>query len=151
MLQFLLPIIKRFEGLHRKVGALVYPYLCPAGKPTRGWGVLVDSLNVPPITVEEANAELERLAPGYFELTCRESPVLRTAAPEIQAAIADFVYNLGIGKYRSSTLRRRVDAQDWEACCVEISKWTRGGGRVLPGLVARCEARCRLIRAGAGL
>ena len=151
MLQFLRPLVKRFEGLHKVIGELVYPYLCPAGKPTRGWGVLVENLQVPAITIAEADDELDRLLPGYFELACRESPILRSAPPEIQAAITDFVYNLGAGRYRASTLRRRVDAGDWAAAAEEILKWVRGGGRVLPGLVARCEARARLIRAGAGL
>ena len=151
MIDLLLQLIKRFEGLHKVINGLVYPYLCPAGKPTRGWGVLVKSLQEPPITPAQADTELQILAPGYFELACRESPNLRTAPIEIQAAIADFVYNLGVGKYRASTLRRRVNEGDWAGAIEEILKWVRAGGRVMPGLVARCEARAQLIRAGAGL
>lgn len=145
MLPLLLSLIKPFEGLHKVVGGLVYPYLCPAGKPTRGYGVLVKSMQEPPVTLEFAEAEVQMLAPGYFELACRISPSLRFAPPEMQAAIADFVYNLGAGKYKTSTLRRRVDAGDWVEVQVELRKWVRGGGRVLPGLVARREAECRMI------
>lgn len=109
--------------------------------------MLVKSLQEPPITPEQADAELAALLPGYFELACRESPILRHAPPEIQAAITDFVYNLGIGRYRASTLRKRVNDQDWKAVMVELRKWVRGGGQVLPGLVARREAECQLIAA----
>ena len=41
-------LIKPFEGLHKllpdgRVGA----YMCPAGYPTQGWGIVVPSLQVP--------------------------------------------------------------------------------------------------------
>ena len=44
-----------------------------------------------------------------------------------------------------STLRRRVDAQDWEAAKEELMKWVRGGGKVLPGLVRRRQAEAALL------
>jgi len=61
------------------------------------------------------------------------------------AALADFSYNLGLTRLKGSTLRRKVLAGDWDAAAVEIRKWTRGGSRVLPGLVLRREAEARLL------
>jgi lysozyme len=52
----------------------------------------------------------------------------------------DFAYNLGVARYRASTLRRKVDQRDWEAVKMQLMRWTRGGGKVLPGLVTRREA-----------
>jgi lysozyme len=63
------------------------------------------------------------------------------------AAVADFAYNLGLTRLKASTLRRRVLADDWDGACDELRKWTRGGGRVLPGLVLRRAAEVALIQA----
>jgi lysozyme len=61
-------------------------------------------------------------------------------------AILDFVYNLGPRRYRSSTLRRRVNEGRWEDVPTELRRWVYGGGKVLPGLKRRREAEASLIR-----
>lgn len=61
------------------------------------------------------------------------------------AALIDFTYNLGAGTLRASTLRRKVNAGDWAAVPAELRKWVRGGGRALPGLVARRDAEAALV------
>jgi lysozyme len=66
-------------------------------------------------------------------------------SPERLAAIIDFTFNLGVGRLKGSTLRRKVNAGDWEAVPAELRKWTRGGGVVLRGLVIRREAEIALI------
>jgi lysozyme len=57
----------------------------------------------------------------------------------------DFVYNLGIGRLQTSTLKRKINAQDWEGAKEQLMLWTRGGGKVLPGLVKRRQAECLLM------
>ena len=138
-------LCRRFEGFRAK------PYLCPAGIPTIGYGSTYYSdgrkvqLTDPPITEVEARAllmsELEHTyAPGVMRLC----PGL--AADEAKFnAIVDFVYNLGVGRLQTSTLRRKINAQDWEGAKEQLMLWTRGGGRVLPGLVKRRQAECALI------
>ena len=49
-------------------------------------------------------------------------------------AITDFIYNLGQGAYKNSTLRKRVNAEQWDLAAVEIKRWNRAGGKVLKGL-----------------
>ena len=137
-------LIMRFEGCHKLKDGLIYPYLCPAGVPTQGWGVVVKSMDVPPITKEQADAQLEAILPVYQLAALKLCPVL-VDHPKRLAAITDFVFNLGSGRLRSSTLRRRVNQQDWEAARGEIVKWNRGGGRILRGLVLRREAEAALL------
>jgi lysozyme len=60
-------------------------------------------------------------------------------------AIVDFAYNLGVGRLQTSTLRRKLNAQDWEGAKEQLRLWVRGGGRVLPGLVKRRDAECALF------
>lgn len=147
----LIPLLKRFEGLH-KLGkdGLVHPYLCPAGFPTQGYGSLVASLDVPPITVEQAEAELDRKAAEHVAQALRLSPILATEPSYRLAAIASFVFNLGSGRYQASTLRKRVNARAWDLAAVELGKWVWGGGRKLPGLVLRRQAEASLLLGGPG-
>lgn len=135
-----------FEGLYLK------PYLCPAGIPTIGIGSThyEDGVRVTlkdaPITKERAYEllrwELEHeCAPRVLKL-CRNLPDWGSGAV---AAILDFAYNLGSGNLQSSTLRKKILANEKEAAKDELMKWVKGGGRVLPGLVKRRTAECSLM------
>lgn len=77
--------------------------------------------------------------------TLRYCPVLATETAGRLGAIVDFTFNLGVGRLQTSTLRRRINQRDWRGVVFELKRWVYGGGRVLPGLVARREAECRLI------
>lgn len=135
-----LALIKEFEGCHR-IGkdGLVYPYICPAGYPTQGWGLVVADLDVAPITREEADEQLLQVIPGYAMAALRLSPVL-ASHPNKLAAVTSFVFNLGEGRYAASTLRRLINAGEWEAAANEFDRWIWGGGRKLPGLIRRRAA-----------
>lgn len=57
--------------------------------------------------------------------------------PTREAALASFVYNVGEGAFRGSTLLRKLNAGDVVGACNELSRWVNAGGRELPGLVRR--------------
>ena len=59
--------------------------------------------------------------------------------------MVDFTFNLGAGRLQTSTLRRRINQMDWAGAALELRKWVHGGGRVLPGLVARRQAEIALM------
>lgn len=140
-------LCKRFEGFRAR------PYLCPAGVATIGYGSTYYpdgrrvTLDDAPVTEAQASFMLTRellhtYAPGVIRLC----PALAADTPRFNA-ILDFAYNLGLGRLQTSTLRRCVNAQDWQGAVEQINKWVRGGGRVLPGLVARRAAESQLLRA----
>ena len=151
-------LCKRFEGLHR-VGTdgLIYPYICPAGVPTQGYGTVYRpdghkvSMDDPPVTRETAEQWLKvELLHTYAPGVVRNCPGLLPLALLEQDwgkfnAIVDFAYNLGVGRLQTSTLRRKINAQDWEGAKEQLMLWTRGGGRVLLGLVRRRQAECQLM------
>lgn len=62
-------------------------------------------------------------------------------------ALTDFVFNIGIGHYRTSTLCKVVNAKNWAAAKIEIVKWDHSNGVVVPGLLRRREAEAALIDA----
>jgi lysozyme len=151
-------LCKRFEGLHR-VGSdgLIYPYICPAGFPTQGYGTVFRpdgkkvSMDDPPITRETAEQWLKlELLHTYAPGVVRQCPILLSLAMTTKDwgkfnAVVDFAYNLGVGRLQTSTLRRKINAQDWVGAKEQLRLWVRGGGRVLPGLVKRREAEIRVM------
>lgn len=141
----------KFEGLAKvKRDGLIYPYRCPAGIPTIGYGSTryMDGSRVqmtdPAITKAQAEAML------MHELEACTASVLRLCPgvhdqPFRLSALIDFVYNFGAGRLQTSTLRRRVNQRDWPAAAYEIRRWNKAGGKVLAGLVARREAEAQLL------
>ncbi len=146
--QAAIDLAKRFEGFHRvpkNDPGRAYPYVCPAGYWTIGYGHLCDSKH-PPITETEAEAYLARDLETALAATLRYCPVLAIEPEGRLAAIVDFTFNLGAGRLQTSTLRRRINQRDWATAATELCRWVYGGGRVLPGLVARREAELSLLR-----
>lgn len=149
--QFAIELAKRFEGFERRVKRgteiAAIPYVCPAGFWTIGYGHLC-AQDHPPITQDEAEAYLAQDLVKALNASLRYCPVLATESEGRLAAIADFTFNLGAGRLQTSTLRRRVNQKCWESVTVELRRWVLGGGRTLPGLVARREAEIVLIENG---
>ncbi len=137
-----LPVIVRFEGLRLR------PYLCPAGVPSVGLGSTryLDGrpvrLTDPPITREHAyTLAVEQLRREYLPAVLRLCPGID--GYDRLAGVLSFTYNVGAGALQASTLRRRINAGDWAGAQVEMRKWNKAGGKILPGLVTR-----RAIEAG---
>ena len=140
-------LAKRFEGLHRvpkNDPGRAYPYVCPAGYWTIGWGHLCDQ-NHPPVTEAEAEAYIAADLTTALAATLRYCPVLAAEPENRLVAIVDFTFNLGAGRLQASTLRRRINQRDWPSAARELRGWVYGGGRVLPGLVRRREAEAELL------
>ena len=138
-------LCRSFEGFRSK------PYICPAGYPTIGYGTVWKpdgtrtTMTDEPITKKVANDWLMwELRHNYAVGVLKASPRL-IAHPQALAAMLDFAYNLGVGRYRASTLRKKIDAQDWEGAKDQLGRWVRGGGIVLPGLVRRRKAEAALL------
>lgn len=133
-------LIRRFEGFRAK------PYLCPANVPTIGYGSTGPDITLatPPVTLEWAEGRMQREATLYAKAVLKLSPTLVSNNLAI-SAMADFSYNLGLTRYKASTLRRRIQAGDIKGAKEELAKWVFGGGRKLPGLIARRAAEALLL------
>lgn len=138
-------LCRRFEGFSSK------PYICPAGYPTQGYGTVykpdgtIVTMQDAPISKETAEQWLlHELRHNYMAGVLKASPKLITD-PMALAAITDFAYNLGVGRYRASTLRRKVNQQDWAGAKEQLSRWIYGSGKVMPGLVRRRKAEANLL------
>ena len=139
-------MIKHHEGVRFK------PYRCPAKLWTIGVGhVLYPAQGALPLDQRDAfqlkpehnrtfskdevdgilSADLQRFEVGITKLF----PVVLT--PGQNDALVSFAFNLGLGGVQRSTLRQKVLRGEIEEASNEFLKFTRGGGKVLPGLVKR--------------
>ena len=127
------------------------PYICPAGVATIGYGTVWKpdgtKVTMQHPAIDEATA-LEWLA-VTLESTClmgilKASPNL-IKYPEILGAITDFAYNLGVARYRASTLRRKINEENWPEAITELHKWRRSKGKILQGLVRRRAAEAKFF------
>lgn len=138
-LKILTDLLKRFEGCKLKA------YKCPAGVWTIGYGSTRGVQEGDVITQEQAEELLLEEAQEYLDEALHLSPRLRSATPGQQAAIASFVYNCGAGNYKKSTLKRNVDAGDFNEAKHSIKMWNKANGKVLKGLVTRRQAEADLL------
>ena len=156
--------------MHRYEGFRSRPYLCPAHIWTVGYGHVLyqDQIRLPVMRVEgketpmirkemplkpEDNRvwtkteidELFRVDVGTFErgvLRLVPSVVGRQGSFD---ALVSISFNFGLGNLQKSTIRMRANRSDWAGAAEAFRAWTKGGGKVLPGLVKRREAEIALF------
>jgi len=138
-LEILIKLIKDSEGCKLKA------YKCPAGIWTIGYGQTKGINEGMVWTQQQADEDIIKTALQAINEAIKASPILATANMEKQAAIADFVYNLGITNYNKSTLKLRVDKGNWVSASTEIKKWNKSNGIILNGLVKRRQLEADLL------
>jgi len=156
--------------MHKYEGFRSRPYLCPAHIWTIGYGHVLyqEQIRLPVMRVEgketpmirkemplkpEDNRvwtkteidELFRADVGTFE-----RGVLRLVPGVVGRqgsfdALVSISFNFGLGNLQRSTIRMRANRGDWEGAAEAFRVWTKGGGKVLPGLVKRREAEIALF------
>ena len=132
-----LALIKEFEGLYLKA------YRCPAGVPTIGYGHTAGVAMGQTISEQQADEYLRRDV-RMFERAVDRLVKVPLAQGQFDALVS-FAFNLGAGALQSSTLLRMLNSGDYAGAAAQFGRWTKAGGRVLPGLVRRREAERRLF------
>lgn len=130
-------IIKEFEGLRLEA------YKCPADVWTIGYGHTRAVFPGDAITEKEADAFLSE------DLEDAEDAVNAYVDVELNQnqfdALVSFVYNLGSGNFKSSTLLRKLNGGDYLGAANEFKRWNKAGGIVLNGLIRRRDAEANLF------
>lgn len=130
-------LCKKYEGFRSN------PYLCPAGVPTIGYGTTIYPNNKMVRLDDQPIDRQTALVLLRWDLRHRRAPAVmallqhRLDDPVLMGTIVDFVYNFGIGAFKNSTLRKRINAGRYDEVAAQIRKWNKAGGKVLPGLTAR--------------
>lgn len=129
-------LIKQFEGLRLKA------YLCPAGIWTIGYGHTSDVSPNSCITIQEADEYLHRDV-ASVELQLNK---LNLSLSQCQwDAIVSFVFNVGIGNFKASTLLAKIRINpDDNSIMDEFLRWVYANGKVMRGLHKRRLAEMKL-------
>ena len=152
-----------FEGYRNK------PYRCSAAIWTVGWGhaMYSDQLNLPNVRKEgysgllrsdyqlkegdnrawskEELVNLFKMDIDNFERgVLRLSPTLANHQSKFDAVVS-FAYNAGLGNYQRSTIRMKVNREDWTGASEAFMSWTKAGGKEVSGLVKRRKAEVALF------
>lgn len=131
-------VIKQHEGLRLKA------YLDPVGVWTIGWG---HTRRVKPgqhISLEQAQE--------FFALDLSDAAACVIANVRVELtqgqfdALVSFVFNLGCGALRRSTLLKHLNNGQHPLAAKEFTRWNKGGGRVLRGLTRRREDEQMMFR-----
>ena len=140
-------MIKHHEGLRTK------PYRCPALLWTVGVGHVIDpthaavkyeerkNLPIPAgwdrvLSMGEVDAILAQDLSRFERGVLRLCPVAN-GNQGIFDSLCSFAFNVGLGNLQRSSLRMKTNRGEFEEAAEEFMKWTKAGGRVLPGLVKR--------------
>lgn len=129
-------LIKQFEGLRLEA------YLCPAGIWTIGYGHTSDVSPNSFITIQEADEYLHRdVASVEMQLN-----KLNLSLCQCQwDAIVSFVFNVGIGNFKASTLLAKIRINpDDNSIMDEFLRWVYANGKVMRGLQKRRLAEMKL-------
>ena len=144
-------LVKPFEGYAYRLpngDCQSYPDPGTGGDPwTIGWGTTGPSIIKGLIWTQNRAEVAQQEHLIYFTTALLKlSPSLISVQDRKLAALISFVYNCGLGNYRISTLKKRVDSKDWNSAATEILKWNKAAGRVMPGLTKRRMAEAMLLR-----
>ena len=134
-------IIGNAEGCRRE------PYKCPADVLTVGIGST--EYSGLPIEPKRIYADLEIAERWKNDIQVAEKCVNqygngRNLPQSVFDAATSITFNVGCGAMRKSTMFKYLNAGKYVQACNELSRWTRAGGRVLPGLVSRREKEKQL-------
>jgi len=139
-------MIKHHEGVRYK------PYRCPAKLWTIGVGHVLypnqgrlplDQRDAFPLESNDNRTFSKDEVDGLlaFDLQRFETGITRLFPMVLTIgqndALTSFAFNLGLGGVQRSTLRQKVIRNEIQEAADEFLKFTRGGGKVLPGLVKR--------------
>ena len=68
------------------------------------------------------------------------NPYIKVDIPETtRGALYSFVYNVGAGNFRTSTLLRKINQGDIKGACDQLRRWISAGGKQWKGLMTRRE------------
>ena len=134
-------IIGNAEGCRRE------PYKCPSDVLTVGIGST--EYSGLPIEPKRIYTDLEIAERWKNDIQVAEKCVNqygngRNLPQPVFDAATSITFNVGCGAMRKSTMFKYLNAGKYVQACNELSRWTRAGGRVLPGLVSRREKEKQL-------
>ena len=119
------------------------PYQDSGGVWTNGWG---NTHRVTPgVTISQDQADADLLANVQDAVDCVNDSVTVALTQDQFDALVDFVFNVGCGAFKGSTLRRKLNAGDFVGADAQFSVWNKIKGIPSRGLDNRRAAEDALF------
>ncbi len=133
---------KAYSLIRQSEGLRLTAYRCPAGVWTVGYGHTAGVVPEMVITLEQAEEFLRQDIETAEGIVNAEHLNLRQCQFD---ALVSFVFNVGGGNFRRSTLLMKVKVNpDDNSIMDEFLRWVYAKGKVLPGLQKRRLAEMKL-------
>lgn len=134
-----LDLVKEREGFFAR------RYICPAGKPSIGYGhVILPGEHFDEPISRELGEELLR-----GDLAIAEEAVSRLVTVPLSenqfSALVSFTFNVGQGNLQKSTLLKKLNAGDYAGAAEQFGRWIYADGNPLEGLKIRREMEAALF------
>ena len=141
---------KGLEFITKHEGEVLSVYNDVAGYPTIGVGHLIrdDDPDFSGGITHAQAIELLRKDAGHAEDSVSSRVTVDLSQTQYDALVS-FVFNIGGGAFRNSTLLRLLNQGQYDDVPAQLRRWNKAGGRVVQGLINRREAECRLWQDGA--
>lgn len=120
-------------------------YLCPAGKPTIGYGHVILEHEVFTEITEPQGEEILRNDIKKAERSVNKYVTVTLNQNQYDALVL-LAFNIGGEAFRASTLRRKLNYGDYDWAAKEFTRWTYAGGVSLNGLVTRRKEEQALFK-----
>lgn len=133
--------LKQWEGLK------LSPYKDSAGLWTIGYGHLLKNGEWWDSITEAQASQLLAQDVGTAEDAVNSLVKVTLSQPQFDALVS-FVYNVGVGAFRRSTLLKLLNAGDYAGAAAQLPLWRKAGGQVIQGLVNRRASEVALFTAG---
>ncbi|GHB32856.1 lysozyme [Salinicola rhizosphaerae] len=138
-------VVKHYEGTELE------SYPDPVGIPTICTGHTGPTVELHQTkTAEECEALLAGdLGKAFDAIDRNVAPEINaTMPPTRRAALASWIFNVGQGAFRDSTLLERLNAGRVRDACNQLTRWVYAKGRKLAGLVKRRSTERELCLMG---
>ena len=151
-------MIKHHEGVKLK------PYRCPARLWTVGVGHVLypEQARLPMAERDQINLDVKDFRVWTMDqvddllaqdLARFERGVARLCPAALDSqgrfdALVSFGFDVGLGSLQRSSIRAKTNRREFEEAAEEFMKWTKAGGKVLPGLVKRRQDERALYLSG---
>lgn len=134
-------LVVEYEGLKLEA------YKCPAGV----WTIGLGTTKINGVPVKKGQTCTSRQAYEYFREHLSEEvyPCINSIGVELTQnqfdALCSFIYNIGVGAFNSSTMKKLLKKGDYVGASFQFRLWCKAGGKVLKGLVKRRRSEASLF------
>ncbi len=135
-----LKLIIQFEGIRTRA----YPDPATGGEP---WTIGVGHTG----GVKPGDVCTDQEALDWLREDCAEAEQAIDELVEVELtqnqrdALISFVFNLGAGNFRNSTLLKLVNSGQFDAAAQQFSRWSKANGKKIAGLLRRRKAEADLF------